>query len=115
MLLRRKEQEKRLIKGKLKVKNHAYFDSLSYSDYLKTGYWWIIRKKVLQRDKNTCTYCRFFSEGNGAGLQVHHIKYRGRAKEKMTDLITLCERCHKQVHNIREDERVIMPIAAFAV
>ena len=75
---------------------------LSYEDLLKTEEWREKRKKILNRDNNKCVYC-----GKTHNLQVHH-KYYSKYPNGFRvypwnypddALITLCDECHKKVHN----------------
>lgn len=51
---------------------------------------------VLNRDNYTCQCCRT-KKGT---LHVHHIVYRSNSGgDKMDNLITLCEDCHKKLHD----------------
>lgn len=51
---------------------------------------------VLNRDSYTCQYCKT-KKGT---LHVHHIVYRSNGgSDKIDNLITLCEDCHKKLHN----------------
>ncbi len=64
------------------------------------------KQKVLERDNFECQDCGMSQERHidlfNFQLTVHHIDGKGRrCKEKnndMDNLITLCVRCHKQVH-----------------
>jgi 5-methylcytosine-specific restriction endonuclease McrA len=54
----------------------------------------ILRERILQRDAWRCQHC-----GCRSGLQVHHIRSRSLLGDDADEnLITLCARCHKQVH-----------------
>ena len=75
---------------------------LSYEDLLKTEEWREKRQKILNRDNNKCVYC-----GKTHNLQVHH-KYYSKYPNGFRvypwnypddALITLCDECHKKVHN----------------
>lgn len=75
---------------------------LSYEDLLKCKEWREKRQKILNRDNNKCVYC-----GEVHNLQVHH-KYYSKYSNGFRvypwnypddALITLCDRCHKKVHN----------------
>jgi len=60
-----------------------------------------IRAIVLTRDKQTCQAC-----GKTPASQVHHIKARRYGgKDKLSNLITLCGRCHM----------IISPVPPFAL
>lgn len=64
-----------------------------YKNYLKSKKWKVRRKQVLERDNYTCQEC-----GNKA-WQVHHLTYKRIFNERLNDLISLCEDCHKEIHN----------------
>lgn len=76
--------------------------NLSYEDLLKTKEWSQKRLKILNRDNHKCVYC-----GKTYSLQVHH-KYYSKYPNGLRvypwnypddALITLCDECHKKVHN----------------
>jgi len=51
-------------------------------------------RKVLERDGWRCQWC-----GCIEGLQVHHIKPRGRLGDDAVDnLIAVCVACHQKAH-----------------
>jgi len=54
------------------------------------------REYVLYRDNHTCQHCK--SEKNGLKLIVHHIISRQTGGDRPDNLITLCEKCHKKLH-----------------
>jgi 5-methylcytosine-specific restriction endonuclease McrA len=70
---------------------------IAYDEQLKDPRWQYVRARVLERDKWKCCGCRTMKD-----LQVHHKSYE---KGKMawdypdSNLITLCEKCHKQAHS----------------
>lgn len=60
------------------------------------------RKKVLERDNNTCQLC-----GSTSNLHVHHIKQFAQDKSERFYLdngITLCANCHKEIHSKKAGE-----------
>jgi 5-methylcytosine-specific restriction endonuclease McrA len=65
-----------------------------YAKYLKTEHWKEIRLKVLERDNNQCLMC-----GTTKNINVHHKTYNNLGNEKLTDLVTICKRCHKLFHD----------------
>ena len=81
----------------------AALDALPYDEYLKTLHWQYVRKAALKRAKYTCQSCSAVN----VPLHVHHKSYYRRGHERRTDLIVLCEDCHKRVHNIKNDRRLI--------
>lgn len=51
---------------------------------------------VLNRDNYTCQCCK----AKKGTMHVHHIVYRSNGgSDKMNNLITLCEDCHKKLHD----------------
>lgn len=75
--------------------------SISYDDLLKSPRWLDKRNIILERDHHKCCYC-----GSTYNLQVHHKYYSKYPNGKKVDpwnysndaLITLCDKCHKKVH-----------------
>ena len=59
-----------------------------------------VRQYVLKRDNYTCQYCGAHpTEKTGVKLHVHHIESRKTGGNAPSNLITLCEHCHKQLHD----------------
>jgi len=54
--------------------------------------WWNIRSKIVERDKFRCRIC--FKDYD---LHVHHIDY-DRSNNKESNLVTVCEPCHRAIH-----------------
>jgi hypothetical protein len=53
------------------------------------------KSACLTRDGNKCRVCK-----NESNLQVHHIKPRAKGgTDKLSNLMTLCELCHKKHHH----------------
>ena len=67
----------------------------NYKQYLETSHWQDVRKDKLKEAKYRCQLC-----GNtNTELHVHHNTYERIGNEEMSDLIVLCEDCHKKFHN----------------
>jgi hypothetical protein len=72
---------------------------MNYSDKLKDPRWQKKKTDILLRDKFTCQLC---GDSKIAILIVHHKKYQKNTDPwdyDNDDLITLCEDCHKKIHN----------------
>ena len=56
------------------------------------------KEMVLNRDNYTCQYCK--GKRKDSRLEVHHIIYRRNCgSDDENNLITLCQTCHKLLHN----------------
>lgn len=64
-----------------------------YELYLTSDHWRELRQKVLERDGHACSQCPV-----RARLHVHHLTYERMGRERLDDLVTLCEDCHRKVH-----------------
>lgn len=66
-----------------------------YQKYMQSSAWRKKREKVLKRDGHVCQVrgCKVNS-----GLHVHHLTYKRLGNERLSDLITLCSKHHKQLH-----------------
>ena len=58
---------------------------------------WNVREYVLHRDGHTCQHCK--GKSKDKILNVHHIESRKTGGDSHSNLITLCETCHKKYHN----------------
>jgi len=63
--------------------------------YLNSAEWKDKRIRVLNRDKYICQGCL-----SNKATQVHHLTYERIYKEPLFDLISVCENCHKSIHEI---------------
>lgn len=67
-----------------------------YKDYLMSWAWGALRAQVLGRAGGVCEVC-----GVDGTLHVHHQTYRrAGGNERLEDLIALCPKCHKRVHEL---------------
>ncbi len=69
---------------------------MGYNEYLKTQHWALAKSAALKRDENKCADCGYFTYEKN--LEVHHITYIRRGKERLEDLLTLCQDCHQERH-----------------
>lgn len=77
-----------------KMKNH----DISGSDYQngeQLGFW-NVREYVLFRDGHKCSHCK--GKSKDPVLNVHHLESRKTGGDSPSNLITLCESCHKAFH-----------------
>lgn len=57
---------------------------------------WNTREYVLFRDGHKCQYCE--GKSKDSVLNVHHLESRKTGGNSPSNLITLCETCHKEYH-----------------
>lgn len=67
-----------------------------YQKYLKSKKWNDIKQLVFKRDKYTCQGCLTETKN----LQAHHLIYDRIYNEMCFDLITLCRKCHCNIHDM---------------
>lgn len=65
---------------------------------------WNVREYVLARDGHKCQHCKGKSKDHI--LNVHHIESRKTGGDSPSNLITLCETCHKKYHKGNIDLKV---------
>lgn len=65
----------------------------SYQDYLESECWRSFRNKMIGRD---CFCC-----GSKRKLQLHHVNYLNLGNESPEDVVTVCWRCHEEIHKLK--------------
>ena len=78
-----------------KIKN-PNVEGEDYQNGEQKGFW-NIREYVLWRDGHTCQHCH--GKSGDKILNVHHLESRKTGGNSPSNLITLCETCHKAYHN----------------
>jgi hypothetical protein len=74
-----------------------------YISYLESDIWAEKRNKALERDKYHCSIC-----GNPNNLEVHHLRYPDvLGTELISDLMTLCRSCHKNLEDYKKNHNVV--------
>jgi 5-methylcytosine-specific restriction endonuclease McrA len=100
--VRRAELEKRLQQQNRQREENNRVWWHNYSTYLRSQTWYKKRENVFHRAGGYCEGCR-----EASPVQVHHLKYPRDCmpgssewvrKEKLFDLVALCEDCHQDVH-----------------
>ncbi|MDY0352256.1 MAG: HNH endonuclease [Desulfobulbaceae bacterium] len=61
------------------------------------------RERRLARDGYRCRTCGI--SGEEAKLHVHHSNYEWFGRERMRDLITLCDACHRAITAVIRSRR----------
>lgn len=82
----------------------------SYKSYLASSHWADVKlrffkSKLIKRDslKNPiCTFCC----RNDLSLHLHHKTYNSIGKEKLWQLVLVCELCHALIHTIADKQKL---------
>ena len=88
--------DRKIQKPKRKPKTLHRQRQEEYRRYLKTDHWKETRAEALKRGHYKCHDC-----GATANLQVHHLTYARRGHERQSDLVVVCDKCHKKRHGIK--------------
>ena len=101
---RKKERQSQTKKRQKQERAKEYKRKLrqDYQNYIHSNEWKDLRKLILERDRYECVEC-----GAKSDLHVHHLHYKNFKKEKLDDLVTLCQRCHMRVHDKNDDFRIM--------
>ena len=75
--------------------NHPDIQGEEYQQGEQLGFW-NIREYVLWRDGHVCQHCH--GKSKDSVLNVHHLESRKTGGNSPSNLITLCETCHKSYH-----------------
>lgn len=70
---------------------------MKYTEYIISREWMLMRGWRLIIDKYKCQRC-----GRKRELEVHHITYERLGRERDEDLVTVCVRCHNDIHYASE-------------
>ena len=67
----------------------------TYSDYLETKHWKRFRSKFLREKKNRIC---FICGDTPKSIHLHHKTYKRLGNEKISDIVSLCQSCHQEIH-----------------
>jgi hypothetical protein len=71
------------------------FHDLYYIEYINSNEWKSKRQKLFEKRGRFCEKCASMKR-----LQLHHLTYKRLGNELETDLMILCNSCHKKEHNL---------------
>lgn len=74
---------------------------MNYDKYLKSDHW--ANKKEQYKRSSLPQYCIVCKEEK---YQLHHVTYRNLYKEKMTDFVPLCRKCHIALHECLDSRKL---------
>ena len=85
-----------------KIKN-PYIKGEDYQQGEQMGFW-NVREYVLARDGHKCIHCK--GKSKDPILNVHHLESRKTGGNSPSNLVTLCETCHKAYHRGEFDLKI---------
>ena len=85
-----------------KIKNQ-YINGDDYQQGEQMGFW-NVREYVLARDGHKCIHCK--GKSKDPILNVHHLESRKTGGNSPSNLVTLCETCHKAYHRGEFDLKI---------
>ena len=85
-----------------KIKN-PYIKGEDYQQGEQMGFW-NVREYVLARDGHKCVHCK--GKSKDPVLNVHHLESRKTGGNSPSNLVTLCETCHKSYHRGEFDLKI---------
>jgi len=84
---------------------------MKYKEYILSDDWQRLRIAAIKRDGYKCCCCNKQCDENGAGLQVHHLRYPRDFKDDcLTNVITLCKIHHAARHGFKNQFRHISKV-----
>ena len=83
--------------------NNPNISGKEYQEGDQLGFW-NVREYVLARDGHKCQHCK--GKSKDPVLNVHHLESRKTGGDSPSNLITLCETCHKEYHKGNIDLKI---------
>lgn len=72
---------------------------MDYDEYIRSHpYWQKVRAARFDFDNHACVVCH--ENLDGKNYQIHHMNYNHLGNERLTDVITLCNKHHTMFHNV---------------
>lgn len=66
----------------------------NYDDYIKSKHWQDKKQEYFRFHDRQCIEC-----GSIKAIHLHHMTYEHIGNERLSELIPLCEMCHKATHS----------------
>lgn len=91
--------------GKIVFVSNSYIKAKTNNAFRKTPEYIKWRNTIFKRDNYICQKCG----QRGGKLNAHHIKHFAKHKDLRLNInngITLCEKCHKEVHRGKKCEDI---------
>ncbi len=72
----------------------------SYADYLASPHWLDVKERWKASNLFKGWACHSFGCASKGYLSLHHWTYERFGNEQLTDLILVCEDCHRHIHSL---------------
>jgi len=76
---------------------------VSHRAYILSEEWRELSLLTRKRDGYRCKQC-----GATSNLNVHHLHYNTLYHETLEDLVTVCQPCHKEIHQHHKEEPYLL-------
>lgn len=70
---------------------------MPYKAYLRHPHWQKVKQARFEFDGGKCAICH--KDLSGTKYQTHHLSYLRLGDERLRDVITICDSCHKSFHD----------------
>lgn len=80
-------------------------ETVTGEQYLNSKHWRILRKKIYDKYNGKCKKCH--KTFDSQHMNVHHLTYKRIGKEKESDLVLLCEKCHSKIHDEKNKKKIV--------
>lgn len=96
-----RENENIELQKVIRQNNYETSKYAKYVEYLSSIEWKSKREQILVRDNYTCQDCKI-----KPAEEVHHKTYDNLFNEPLEDLISLCKKCHTEIHKVLHIEEM---------
>lgn len=76
------------------------YNRAEYEEYLQSNQWQSKRRQKAEEQNYFCQKCH---KKVLKGFHIHHLTYKRLKNERLSDLMFLCEDCHKTFHKTRKN------------
>lgn len=96
--------EQAIVQQRVDADNSRWWED--YNLYLSSMEWRLLRRRILDRDRDRCQGCL-----TKQGVEVHHLSYEmynATGHSMAFECVTLCRECHDRIHpHMKETRRKI--------
>ena len=93
--------QRAIVQQRADSENRRWWDD--YNLYLASMEWRMLRRRILERDKDCCQGCL-----KTQGVEVHHLSYEmynATGHSMAFECVTLCRECHERIHPHMKEAR----------